>query len=193
MADHEFVLVVGANGSGKTTLLRLLSTFAAPTAGRIIWDGDGREGPIRHEQVRRRLGVVAHHPLVYDDLTAAENLEFVLRIHGRKDWQERTDRWLNVFGLLERADERVSTFSRGMKQRLALARAFAPGPDLLLLDEPGTALDPRATETLVEQLTSAKTGSTIVLATHEPDPYRPLATRTLEIRDRDVHDWGTLS
>lgn len=186
----DFILLVGPNGSGKTTLLRILSSYSSPSSGRVAWEAAPGKEPPSAELARMGVGTVAHHPLLYDELTAKENLEFVLRVHRLDQAEARAERWLEAFGLEGRANERVASFSRGLKQRLALARAFAVEPHLLLLDEPATALDERGLENLVDQLTKIRERAAVVLATHEPDPFRPLATRTLEIRDRTVHDWG---
>lgn len=185
----SFNLVVGPNASGKTTLLRMMSTTVRPTTGSVGWtDKPGATS----DRMRARIGYAGHTPLIYDELTARENLEFVLRIRGRTPTEARrgADRWLDAFGLAPRSQERVLTYSRGLRQRLALAQAFAPDPDLLLLDEPASNLDAQGAEALLSQLKLTKGQVTVVLATHEPDPYRPLADRTLELRDGRVHDWG---
>jgi heme exporter protein A len=184
----EFVLLVGANGAGKTTLLRLLAGIARPTVGRVRWEGP--EAPPSAEAARAVTGFVAHQPLLYDELTAHENLAFALRMHERDDVDQGTDATLKRFGLEPRAHDRVGTFSRGLKQRLALARAFALEPRLLLLDEPASGLDASGADLLLKELETAKGVSTIVVATHEPDPFRPLADRTVEVRDGRLHDWG---
>lgn len=191
LGTGEFVLLVGANGTGKTTLLRLLSTYARPSGGRILWDAledGGLPGP---ERIRRSLGVVAHEPLLYDELTILESLVWVLQLHRLDFVHERALRWASAFGLDSRADERVATLSRGLKQRLALARAFAVEPRLLLLDEPGAHLDSKGVELVVDRLRALGRRAAVVLATHAPDPFRPLATRTWELRDGVLHDWGS--
>ncbi|HLE47937.1 MAG TPA: ABC transporter ATP-binding protein, partial [Candidatus Thermoplasmatota archaeon] len=134
----SFNLLVGPNGSGKTTLLRLASTFALPTQGRIHWgQADGTE-TLDARKARPRIGYAGHTPLLYDELTTYEHLEFALRIRGHTTAGARdgAETWLRTFELHHRYDERAETLSRGLRQRLALAQAFAPRPDFLLLDEP---------------------------------------------------------
>src|SRR3954463_9900808 len=125
-----FVLVTGANGSGKTTLLRLIAGLVLPTAGELEVDSE-----------RARLGFLAHESLVYRELTALENLELYGRLYRVTERRERSGMLLERFGLWEARHERVSSFSRGMVQRLALCRVFLHEPELLLLDEPFSALD----------------------------------------------------
>ena len=188
----SFNLLVGPNGSGKTTLLRLASTFALPTQGRIHWgQADGTE-TLDARKARPRIGYAGHTPLLYDELTTYEHLEFALRIRGHTTAGARdgAETWLRTFELHHRYDERAETLSRGLRQRLALAQAFAPRPDFLLLDEPGSNLDAHGLEVLVETLRAARRTATILIATHEPDPFRPLADRVLEVKDGNVQVWG---
>lgn len=186
-----FNLLVGPNGSGKTTLLRLLATLTPPTSGKIRWgraDGTEIDDAI---DVRGTLGYAGHVPLVYDDLTVRENLETHLRIRGRTAATARqtSDTWLERMGLGARREDRADTLSRGLRQRLALAQAFAHGPPSLLLDEPGSNLDEAGLNTLITVLRERRGQATIVLATHEPDPFRPLADRALEVRGGKVQTW----
>lgn len=179
----QFVLIVGPNASGKTTLLRLLSTTARPSTGRVRWGRD-EEHDLPKEEVRERIGYVGHVPLVYDELTVRENVEFHLRIRGAPRERARRDgeHWLNAFGLLARADERAAALSRGLRQRLALAQAFAPQPKYLLLDEPSSNLDASGSDALVRALREQKGRSLIVVAAHQAGPFRALADRVLELR-----------
>lgn len=179
--------MVGANGSGKTTLLRLLASVARPSAGRIAWDPVDGVVP-RDEEARREVGYVAHEPLVDDELTARENLEFLLRIHGRTDVAPRAAQALRAFGIAHAADDRAGSLSRGQRQRLALARAFALGPRLLLLDEPTTALDDAGKAVLLAALREAKARTTVVCATHDPRDFADLADRTFEVREGHLHE-----
>jgi len=174
---HDFVLLTGPNGSGKTTLLRLLAGVARPSTGRVaLGDGNDAEG------ARRTTGYAGHQPLLYDELTALENVVFVLRMHGVGDPEARASAWIARFGLRDREHERVVGFSRGMRQRLALARVFALAPRLMLLDEPGTALDADGMRTLVEALAEQVGKGAVVLATHDPVPFRSLARRNLTLQ-----------
>src|SRR5437016_3721864 len=129
LADGGFLLVTGPNGSGKTTLLRVLAGLAAPTAGEL-------ELPPRHT-----IGYLGHSPLVYRELTALENLTLFSRLYRLPERGERVGMLLERFGLWDVRQERVSTFSRGMQQRLGLCRVLLHDPQLLLLDEPYNALD----------------------------------------------------
>lgn len=185
IADGAFILLVGANGSGKTTLLRLLASTSRPTSGRIL-----RDGAPAPEEARRTTAYVGHQPLLYEELTAQENVVFVLRMHGVRDPEAVAARWIETFGLQDRADDRVATFSRGMRQRLALARSFALSPRLLLLDEPATALDAEAVDVLVAQLRAVRGAMTVVVAAHDADDFRPIASRTVELRAGRLVDVG---
>ena len=165
-----FLLVTGPNGSGKTTLLRLVAGLAAPTRGTITVDG-----------ARGDLGYVGHEPLLYRELTALENLELFGRLYRVSERRERSGMLLERFGLWEVRSDRVSTFSRGMTQRLALCRALLHDPALLVLDEPFTALDDDGATLLDGELTALTGERTIVLSTHDPARVAPLATHRLAL------------
>ena len=166
--EDGFLLVTGPNGSGKTTLLRLLAGLAVPTKGMLTVDSE-----------RGELGFVGHEPLLYSDLTALENLELFGRLYRVPERRERSGMLLERFGLWEARAERVSTFSRGMTQRLALCRALLHEPSLLVLDEPYTALDAQGAELLDHELEALTGTRTIVLSTHDPERVAPLATQRL--------------
>jgi ABC-type multidrug transport system ATPase subunit len=188
----SFHLLVGHNGSGKTTLLRLLSTIAAPTSGAIHWgheDGRPIADPV---EVRKALGYAGHVPLVYDELTVRENLTFQLetRGHAPVDAAALARTWLKALDLDERRDERADTLSRGLRQRLALAQAFAHQPPFLLLDEPASNLDAHGLDALVRLLAQRRGNATIVVATHDPDPFRRLADHVIEVRAGKIQAWG---
>ncbi|MET0561371.1 MAG: ABC transporter ATP-binding protein, partial [Gaiellaceae bacterium] len=138
-----FAVVTGPNGSGKTTLLRLLAGLAQPTRGALLVDVD-----------RSRIGYLAHEPLVYRELTAVENLELYGRLYRVAERRERVGMLLERFTLWDARNERVSTYSRGMTQRLALCRALLHEPDLLVLDEPFSALDDAGAALLDRELES---------------------------------------
>jgi ABC-type multidrug transport system ATPase subunit len=176
------VLLLGDNGSGKTTLLRILATLSKPTGGRVLIGADDAEAA-EGAKARRRLGYVPHHPLVYDDLTGRENLELVGRAAGLSASQarDRADAWLDRVGLAERGGERAGSYSRGMKQRLSVARALVPKPDVVLLDEPGANLDEAARATLRSLLDGLKGSATVILATHEPGEVAGWADRVLRL------------
>jgi heme exporter protein A len=165
-----FLVVKGANGSGKTTLLRILAGLVAPTRGTVEVDVD-----------RSRIGLLAHEPLVYRELTASENLELFGRLYRVPERRERIGMLLERFGLWEARNERVGTYSRGMTQRLALCRALLHEPELLVLDEPFSALDD-AGAALLERLLDELVGErTVVVSTHEPQRLTRLATAELAL------------
>lgn len=140
----EFAVIFGPNGAGKTTLLKLISTLIEPTEGSVFVSGHNvAEEP---EKARREIGMLSHDSYLYGELTAKENLLFFGQMYEIKgqELEERIIQLLNDVGLVTKADERVSTYSRGMKQRLSIARAFIHKPSVLLLDEPYTGLDPEA-------------------------------------------------
>jgi heme exporter protein A len=152
-----FLLVTGPNGSGKTTLLRLCAGLAAPTAGELDVAID-----------RGRIGYLAHEPLVYGELTALENLDLYGRLYRVPERRERIGMLLERFGLWEARHDRVSAYSRGMLQRLALSRALLHEPDLLVLDEPYSALDDEGTALLDRELEERRNRAAFVVATHDP-------------------------
>lgn len=162
----EFVTLVGANGAGKTTLLRIVATLQKQTAGRVTIGGWPL--PDHAEKVRPYIGLVSHQPLLYGDLSAAENLAFFARLYQLPEPQERVNQALRSVGLLARQRDPVRTFSRGMVQRLTIARATLHGPDVLLLDEPYTGLDQEASALLDRLLQEqAASGRTILMITHD--------------------------
>jgi heme exporter protein A len=164
------LVVTGPNGSGKTTLLRLLVGLAAPSRGTIEVALD-----------RARLGFVGHEPLLYRELTALENLDLFGRLYRVPERRERIGMLLERFGLWEARGERISTFSRGMTQRLALCRALLHMPELLVLDEPHSALDTQGAALLDHELETLAGQVTLVVATHEPERLEPLTTARLAL------------
>ena len=165
-----FAVVTGPNGSGKTTLLRLLAGLAQPTRGDLLVDAD-----------RSRIGYLAHEPLVYRELTAVENLELYGRLYRVHERRERVGMLLERFTLWDARNERVSTYSRGMTQRLALCRALLHDPDLLVLDEPFSALDEGGASLLDRELESLAGRRTVVLTTHDPGRVASLQTARLAL------------
>ena len=162
--DGGFLLVTGPNGSGKTTLLRVLAGLAAPTAGEL-------ELP-----PRQTVGYLGHDPLVYRELTPLENLALFARLYRLPERGERVGMLLERFGLWDVRHERVSTFSRGMQQRLGLCRVLRPEPSHLLLDEPYNALDAQGAALLDDVFVEERTR---VVATHDPARVERLATDRL--------------
>jgi len=164
----QFVTLLGPNGSGKSTLLRILAGLSRPTDG-IVRIG-GWDLPAEADYVRAQLGVVSHQPLLYDTLTAEENLLFFARLYGlpRHERHQMVHAILERVGLHRRARDVVQTFSRGMQQRLAIARAILHDPAVLLLDEPYTGLDQDAAALLDELLREvAIAGRTVIMTTHD--------------------------
>jgi heme ABC exporter ATP-binding subunit CcmA len=172
--------LLGPNGAGKSTLLSILATLAAPSSGEVRYGSlTAREaGPA----IRARLGSLGHDLYLYPELTARENLRFFARLY-RVDGA-RVDEALEAAGLADRADDLVSGFSRGMRQRLALERALLHRPRLVLLDEPFTGLDDRATSALVARLRAIRAaGAIVVLTTHDLDVVEGLLDLAVVLRD----------
>jgi len=163
-----FLLVTGPNGSGKTTLLRLCAGLALPTSGEL-----------EVAAPREAIGFLGHEPLIYRELTALENLDLYGRLYRIPERRERIGMLLERFGLWAARNERAGSFSSGMIQRLALCRAFLHEPDLLVLDEPYSALDAEGAELLDHELADLRPGRTFVVATHDPDRLAPLASARL--------------
>jgi heme exporter protein A len=176
----EFVLVTGPNGAGKTTLLRILATVLRPTEGAVAVAGHAL--PRAAPAARPLIGYVAHGPLTYPGLTAHENLALYAALYGvPDDWVGPA---LERVGLGGRRREPVAGFSRGMSQRLALARAVLHRPSLLLLDEPTAGLDSEGRDLLREVL--AEPGRTVIVSTHEPGWFDGLATAAVRLADGRV-------
>lgn len=166
----DVVLVTGPNGSGKTTLLRVLAGLVAPTRGSLEVALD-----------RSRVGFLGHEPLLYRELSALENLDLYGRLYRVPERRERIGMLLERFGLWDARGERVSEYSRGMTQRLALCRTLLHDPDLLLLDEPHASLDASGSALLDHELAALSPERAVVVSTHEPERLAPLATRRLAL------------
>jgi len=164
LPDGGFLLVTGPNGSGKTTLLRVLARLTAPTAGSV-------ELP-----PRETIGYLGHEPLVYRELTPVENLSLFGRLYRVPERAERVGMLLERFGLWDVRHARVSTFSRGMQQRLGLCRVLLHEPALLVLDEPTNALDAQGLALLDSVLAEPRS---VVVATHDAGRFEPRATERL--------------
>ena len=174
----QFVTLLGPNGSGKSTLLRLLAGLSKPTSGTITVGG--WELPREAAAVRAQIGMVSHKSLLYENLTGRENLLFFCRLYGLDDHEGRIKQGLERVGLAKRGGDLVRTYSRGMLQRLSIARALLHDPQVLLMDEPYTGLDQDAAITLDNLMRDAHTdGHTIVMTTHELDRAATLAERAI--------------
>jgi heme exporter protein A len=180
----EFVALLGPNGAGKTTFLRILASLSRPSLGQVSIAG--YQLPNQAAQVRARLGVVSHLPLLYGDLTAEENLRFYARMYNIPNIEVRITEVLEMVGLDARRRDLVRTFSRGMQQRLAIGRAVLHDPDVVLFDEPYTGLDQDASSMLDDVLkTVAAKGRTVVMTSHDLARAEDLATR-FDILSRGV-------
>lgn len=179
----EVLGLLGPNGAGKTTTVRVLTALIAPNEGRVWVDGlDVTEHP---EEVRSRVGILTETPGLYDKLSATANLEFFGRLHGldAATRSTRIERYLRLFSLWDRRDDVAGNFSKGMKQKLAIARALLHEPSVVFLDEPTAALDPEAAFIVREAIEALRrSGRTIVLATHNLDEADRLCDRVAFVR-----------
>jgi heme exporter protein A len=181
LARGDIVGLLGPNGAGKSTLVGMLATLVSPSAGEVRF-GDHSERPVGGE-LRRRIGLLAHELFLYPELSARQNLTFFAQMYGL-DPLVVVDQALERAGLSARAEDAVSEFSRGMRQRLALERALLHGPRLVLLDEPFTGLDDSAVSLVAERLRQlASGGAIVVLATHDLDLADGLVSRVALVRD----------
>jgi heme exporter protein A len=176
IAPGECVVLAGRNGSGKTTLLRIAAQIVLPTAGKLSFPGassDVHNG---------RPGYVAHATMVYDELSAEENLVLFAKLQNVEHPAHRAEDLLREVGLFERRDSLVRTFSRGMRQRIAIARALIHRPSVLLFDEPATGLDPLGISWLANALNEMhRAGGTILMSLHGESEMSSLATRAVHI------------
>ena len=176
LEQGEFLTVFGPNGAGKTTLLKILAGLVRPTSGSVMLFGlNPREEP---DLVKRRLGLIAHTGLLYAGLTARDNLRFYARMYDLEEADKRADALLVEVGLDERADHLVRGFSRGMQQRLSIARALIHDPEIVLLDEPYTGLDQHASRMLRGILEHVRgRGRSVVMVTHHLEEGLEVSSR----------------
>jgi heme ABC exporter ATP-binding subunit CcmA len=185
----ESFAILGPNGAGKTTLVRTLSTLLNPTSGTVKIAGhDASEEP---EKIKRQIGVVSHNPFLYDELTAHENLAFYADLYGVG--RDNIEALIEKVGLHERKDSLVGEFSRGMKQRLSIARALLHEPKILILDEPGAGLDIQSKRTFYGTIKELnKKGTTILLTTHYLEEVEELCGKAAILEQGEVKASGTL-
>jgi heme exporter protein A len=177
IAPGECVAIAGHNGSGKTTLLRIAAQIVKPTAGKLSFPGANSAS-----SANGRSGYVAHATMVYDELTAEENLLLFARLQNVENPAARAEELLREVGLIERRDSLVRTFSRGMRQRIAIARALIHRPSVLLFDEPATGLDPPGITWLANSLRELhRGGCTVLMSLHGESQISALATRAVQL------------
>lgn len=188
VATGERIALIGHNGSGKTTMMRIAAGLLDASSGSVTIGGNAA-GSL---PARASLSFIADQPTFYDDLTLWEHMEYVARLHGVDEWEQTAADLLGHLGLYDRADEMPNRFSRGLKQKSAIALGFIRPFDLLLVDEPFVGLDASGKEALLELLASATdNGSTVVVATHELS-FVHTVKRVVALRDgRLVYDGPT--
>ena len=194
VGEGEIFGILGPNGAGKTTTIRMLASLLTPTEGTAYVGGfDVVDDSLK---VREIVGILTENPSLYDRLTAMENMEFFAEAYGVSDRQARSKKireLLDFFDLWHRRDDKVGTYSKGMKQKLAIARALVHDPDVLFLDEPTSGLDPRSSKDirgLMEEL-SRREGQTILLCTHRLEDAERLCSRVMLINEGGMVTMGT--
>jgi ABC-2 type transport system ATP-binding protein len=180
--EGQRLVLVGHNGSGKTTLLRMAAGLLEPSAGRVTIFGE----PGGSIDARASLSYLPDNPVLYDDLSVMEHVEFVARLHEAEGWEDRAVGLLEDLGLTARADDLPSRFSRGLRQKTAILLGLVRPFGLLLVDEPFVGLDPRGREVFIELMDdAAASGATVVVATHQLE-YVAKADRCVALRDGEV-------
>jgi len=194
VGEGEIFGILGPNGAGKTTTIRMLACLLTPSEGTAFVGGfDVVDDSLK---VREMVGILTENPSLYDRLTALENMEFFAEAYGVSDRQARSKKirdLLDFFDLWPRRDDKVGSYSKGMKQKLAIARALVHDPDVLLLDEPTSGLDPRSSKDirdLMEEL-SRREGQTILLCTHRLEDAERLCSRVMLINEGGMVTIGT--
>jgi heme exporter protein A len=188
IASGEILVLVGCNGSGKTTLLQCLAGALRPSAGAVVWFG---EPAAKSASARRLVGFLGHESGLYPALTVWENLVFAGRMYGLEQVYDRAAALLSAAGLQQFRRHRVGSLSRGMRQRLAIARAIIHDPPLLLLDEPFTSLDSDSRGWLADFLSQLRNRSrAILIASHEDEQSRDLADRLIQMQRGCVYTIG---
>ncbi|MCL2526114.1 MAG: ABC transporter ATP-binding protein [Coriobacteriia bacterium] len=178
LPEKAFLSIFGPNGAGKTTLLKVLSTLL-PITGKGSASVAGFDVKTQADELRRRLGIISHNPLLYPDLSAEENLRFFADLYCIPNPEERIDELFEAVELKHRRYDVVRGFSRGMTQRMSIARALLPKPEVLFLDEPYSGLDPHASEILDSLIANIRGNHTFVMVSHDLDKGLELASHAL--------------
>ena len=187
----EAVLLYGPNGAGKTTLLRIFASLSRPSEGHVLFDGEDLS---RNSAAKSKIGFVSHATFLYGELTARENLRFAGTLFGLRELERKIDAALDLLTVRDRADEPVRALSRGLQQRVSLARALLHEPEFLLLDEPFTGLDAKATESLQAVLGRLpEQGKALMFSTHDFAQGAALAERLVALERGRVRYDGPLS
>jgi heme exporter protein A len=190
VARGESVAVFGPNGAGKTTLLKILSLALRPSSGSFHLAG--RDPRAEDRAIRRITGMISHRTFLYDELSGRENLLLFARLYGVTDARARVEQLLDEVGLASRADDPSKTYSRGMQQRLSLARCLIHDPEIVLLDEPFSGLDPHAARGLRDTLARLRReGRTLLLVTHNFDEGLELSDRWVVLHRGRIVDRGS--
>ncbi len=183
-----FLSIFGPNGAGKTTLLRMLSTLNRPTSGEAYLMGlDLKEDS---DKAREHIGLISHNSMLYPDLTAEQNLMLYAKLYGIEDPSARVMELLEAVELKHRRLDVVRTFSRGMTQRLSIARALIHDPDVVFLDEPYSGLDPHAVEIFDELIAEQREGRTFVMVSHDLQKGFDMCTHALVLARGRVVEFG---
>ncbi len=188
---NEFMTIFGSNGCGKTTLLKILSTLIKKTSGNVMINGlDIEEDGI---EIRKKIGYIGHEIYLYEELTAYENLHFYSKLYNipKSVFEKRAFELLDNFKLIHRKDDFVRIFSRGMKQRLSIARAIMHEPTILLLDEPYTGLDQSSRDVLDDFLFNSGDGKTIIMTTHNIERLNTSKRMAILSKGNIAYDTGS--
>ncbi|WP_305296664.1 heme ABC exporter ATP-binding protein CcmA [Parvibacter caecicola] len=188
LPQGAFLSVFGPNGAGKTTLLRILATLSKPTSGDVRVGGVALKEQL--DVARQEVGLISHAPMLYPDLTAEENLMLYAQLYGVENPRQRVLELLDAVGLKHRRLDVVRTFSRGMTQRVSIARALINNPSVVLLDEPYAGLDPHAVEIFDELLATVREGRTFVMVSHDLDKGFAMASHLLVLARGKVVSFG---
>ncbi len=179
-----FLSIFGPNGAGKTTLLRIFSTLLCPSSGTVEITGlDAKEDA---DKIRAKIGLISHNSMLYDNLTAQENLMFFAKLYGVKNPKKRVSEMLSAVELSSRRIDCVHTFSRGMVQRLSIARALIHDPEIVFLDEPYSGLDPHAVEVFDNILQAQRANKTFVMVSHDLEKGFNMSTHALILAKTQV-------